>query len=171
MTRHRTRKLPLPNVLQSLRSLRLPRTRRGRHRAGALLALLVLWAVWLWSNHDQRQSWPRHQILNAIRFVESGDRDPVPDGDGGLAIGPYQIHAIYWRDAIAFEPSLGGTYQDCRRRAYAERVIDAYMRKWIPVEWARGFAETIAKVHNGGPKGADNPKTAGYWERVRSKLP
>ena len=137
MTRHRTRKLPRPNVLRALRSLRLPRTRRGRHRAGALLALLVLWAVWLWSNHDQRQSWPRHQILNAIRFGESVDRDPVPDGDGGLAIGPYQIHAIYWRDAIAFEPSLGGTYQDCRRRAYAERVIDAYMRKGIPVDWAR----------------------------------
>ncbi|MEZ6038659.1 MAG: hypothetical protein R3F29_14345 [Planctomycetota bacterium] len=29
-----------------------------------------------------------------------------------------------------FAPELGGDYQDCRRRAYAERIIDAYMRRY-----------------------------------------
>jgi hypothetical protein len=168
MTRRRA---PTLAVLRALRSLRLPRTQRGRRRAAGLLALFVLAMLWFLANGEPRQSWPRLQILNAIRLVESGDRAQVPDGDGGLAIGPYQIHEIYWRDAIAFEPSLGGSYQDCRRRAYAERVIDAYMRKWIPAQWARGEAEAIAKVHNGGPKGADNPKTSAYWDRVRALLP
>lgn len=167
----RRRRVPALALLRSLRSLRLPRTQRGRRRAAGLLALVVLAVLWALSNGGPRQSWSRPQILTAIRFVESGDRAQVPDGDGGLAIGPYQIHEIYWRDAIAFEPSLGGSYQDCRRRAYAERVIDAYMRKWIPAQWSRGEAEAIAKVHNGGPKGADNPKTAGYWDRVRALLP
>ena len=93
------------------------------------------------------------------------------DGDGGLAIGPYQIHEVYWRDAVRSDPALGGTYQDCRRRAYAEKVVAAYMRLHVPDAWARGDGETIARVHNGGPRGADKNATLGYWQRVRARLP
>jgi hypothetical protein len=115
-------------------------------------------------------TWSREQILHAIRVIESGDRDQVPDGDNGLAIGPYQIHRIYWEDALKADPALGGDYQDCRHRAYAERVIDAYMRKWIRDDWAAGSAEVIARTHNGGPGGAGKAATLGYWEKVRAVL-
>lgn len=118
-----------------------------------------------------RERWPRRDILDAIRFVESSGRDDVKDGDGGLAIGPYQIHEVYWRDAVAAEPSLGGRYQDCRNRDYAERVIAAYMRRHASSAWERGVAETLARIHNGGPRGDDNPATIGYWRRVRARLP
>lgn len=163
-------KLRLPR----LRLPRLPWPRSGRsrrRRTSAVLALGFLCLLGWWFADDGRQTWPRQQILDAIRYVESGHRADVPDGDGGLAIGPYQIHEVYWRDAVAFEPGLGGSYQDCRQRGYAERVVDAYMRKWIPGPWARGEAQAIARVHNGGPNGARNPKTDGYWRRVRGQLP
>jgi hypothetical protein len=123
-------------------------------------------------------AWPasasgRHRaILDAILLVESGGRDDCPDGDGGKAIGPYQIHRVYWEDAVKHAPELGRgrDYQACRQRAYAEQVITAYMQKWVPEAWRRGDAEVIARTHNGGPQGARNHKTDGYWERVRRRL-
>lgn len=107
-------------------------------------------------------------------MVESGDRDDCPDGDGGLAIGPYQIHRVYWLDAVRHDrllgPERGHDYADCRRRAYAERVIEAYMRRWVPQAWRAGEAEVIARTHNGGPRGARSPKTERYWARVKARL-
>jgi hypothetical protein len=175
-------RLPLPAPSTRRSRWRLPRptlrlsslSARARKRVATVLAALLLSVLW-WnfgaSDGGPRPTWPREQILAAIRFVESSDRDDVADGDGGKAIGVYQIHEAYWRDAVRAEPSLGGSYQDCRRRAYAERVVAAYMQKWAPAAWAAGDAETIARVHNGGPEGARKESTQRYWERVRAALP
>lgn len=133
-----------------------------------LLALLLLPVAV--AKGGEREVWPLREILDAIRFVESSNRDVVPDGDGGKAIGPYQIHEVYWRDAIAWDPTLGGDYQDCRRRDYAERVIEAYMRRHARAAWEAGDAEVVARIHNGGPRGAQNPATEPYWQRVRARL-
>ncbi|MCA8942258.1 MAG: hypothetical protein KDB80_06815 [Planctomycetes bacterium] len=137
-----------------------------------LLAGVVLLALTLVS--DPFPSPSHAEILDAIRMVESGGRDDCPDGDGGKAIGPFQIHENYWRDAVAFDPSIGPgngfSYQDCRDRDYAMRVVDAYMTRWIPDAWAAADAETIARTHNGGPRGAEKSSTEGYWQRVRKRL-
>jgi hypothetical protein len=148
---------------------RVGRARSSRWPA-AVLALAVLLTLW-WCSRGGRRHWPRTDILDAIRFVESSHRDDVPDGDGGRAIGPFQIHHVYWQDALRAEPQLGGGYQDCRRRDYAERVVGAYMRKWAADAWTAGDAEVIARVHNGGPRGHESPATLGYWQRVRARLP
>jgi hypothetical protein len=120
------------------------------------------------------QSRVRRDVLDAIRFVESSGREVVPDGDGGKAIGPFQIHRIYWLDAVHAEPQLGPAagfdYQHCRDRRYAERVVAAYMRRHVPGAWARGDAEVIARTHNGGPRGAQKSATDGYWRRVQRAL-
>ena len=112
-------------------------------------------------NHDE--------ILAAIRMTEtSGMQDP-PDGDEGLAIGPYQIHEPYWIDA-----GVAGEYQDCREAGYAERVIEAYMLRYVPRAWRECDAEVIARTHNGGPRGQDKAATLRYWRRVSywlSRLP
>jgi len=112
------------------------------------------------------------QILDAIRQVESGGRDDCPDGDGGRSIGPYQIQRAYWQDAQAYDPSLslGGTYQDCRKRGYAEKVIRAYMQRYIKAAWVRLDAEIIARTHNGGPSGSKKSATKAYWMRVKAQL-
>tara|TARA_R100000808_G_scaffold20650_1_gene44614 strand:- start:3973 stop:4413 length:441 start_codon:yes stop_codon:yes gene_type:complete len=110
------------------------------------------------------------QILDAIRQVESGGRDDCPDGDGGRSIGPYQVQRAYWEDATSFDPSLGGTYQDCRKRGYAEKVIRAYMRRYVSAAWTRLDAERIARTHNGGPRGASKTSTIAYWKKVQAEL-
>ncbi len=165
----------LRNRLRALaaqaRSAALAQRLRRRTRPG-LLALATLAALWLLAGRDDsRRSWPRAAILQAIRMVESGGDDAVGDGDGGRAIGPYQIHEVYWLDASAADGSLGGSYQDCRRRDYAERVVAAYMERHAAAAWRSGDAETIARVHNGGPLGAGKAATLGYWRRVRAQLP
>lgn len=146
------------------------RSHTARRTCFGAVGFLLLMGLW-WLQADPRATWPRSTILAAIRFVESGGRDDAPDGDSGQAIGPFQIHEAYWRDAFQHDPSLGGRYQDCRNRDYAERVVDAYMRRYAAAAWARGEAETIARVHNGGPGGASKDETRPYWERVRARLP
>jgi hypothetical protein len=143
------------------------RSTRVALAAGATIAVGVSLA---WLAAPARPTWDRDRILDAMRTVESGGRTDPPDGDQGRAIGPYQIHRAYWRDAVTFEPSLGGRYGDCRDRRYAERVIDAYMRRWVPGAWAAGDAEVIARTHNGGPDGAARAATLPYWQRIRTLL-
>jgi hypothetical protein len=117
-----------------------------------------------------RTHWSKAEILDAIRMVESGNRPYPPDGDGGRAIGPYQIHRRYWQDALDADPSLGGSYEQCREEPYARAVVDAYMRRWANEAWRTGHAETIARIHNGGPNGHRKETTLRYWGRVEARL-
>jgi len=110
------------------------------------------------------------QILDSIRMVESGGRDDCPDGDSGRSIGPFQIWSSYWKDAVSFDRSIGGKYQDCRNRTYSEKVVRAYMNRYVPRAWKTLDAEVIARTHNGGPRGARNDSTLKYWKKVRRVL-
>ena len=136
----------------------------------ALLAVLL--AVWLLADGVHEAAAPitvgefsRATILDAIRMVESSDRPNPPDGDDGLAIGPYQIHQSYWTDS-----GVQGSYTDCRQRRYAERVIEAYMHRYVAKAWRARNAEVIARTHNGGPRGRDKSATDKYWNRVATQL-
>jgi hypothetical protein len=108
------------------------------------------------------------EILAALRATESGGhgnggRDAT--GDGGRAIGPYQIHRAYFADS-----GVRGRYQDCRDPHFARRVVIAYWRRWCPEALERRDAEVLARVHNGGPRGARKSSTLAYWRKVESQL-
>ena len=113
-------------------------------------------------------------ILDAIEAVETGGhRDPANAvGDGGKALGPMQIHRVYWQDAVEHDPTLvanGETYQSVRDRTYARRVVMAYWSRYAKT-WS---AEEIARLHNGGPaamKAKRKHLTDGYWAKVRAAL-
>lgn len=109
----------------------------------------------------------RDKLLNAIRQVESSGVDNPKDGDQGKAIGPYQIHREYWQDAIKYKPSIGGKYEDCRKLEYAQKIVKAYLEKHGP---KNASDETLARIHNGGPKGHIRVSTVKYWQRVRKHL-
>lgn len=117
-------------------------------------------------------------LLDAICTVESGSPcDPgavrTVFGDGGKARGPYQIHAGYWKDS-----RVNCTYEAVDNRDIAERVIIGYMSRYCPkalVGYAETgdlkYAKTIARTHNGGPKGPIKEATEPYWLKVRKHLP
>lgn len=108
------------------------------------------------------------RILNAIRQVETGgEADPsAAVGDGGKAIGPFQIHKSYWQDAVEYDPSIGGVYTDCTDEAYARRIVIAYLSRYCK-SWSD---ETVARIHNGGPKGHRKAATVKYWRKVEKNL-
>ncbi len=110
-------------------------------------------------------------ILDAIEAVETGGHaDPANAiGDGGKALGPMQIHKVYWLDAVEHDPSLvanGETYQSVRDRTYARRVVMAYWSRYAK-SWT---SEELARIHNGGPKGYAKRATLGYWAKVKKAL-
>jgi hypothetical protein len=108
------------------------------------------------------------RVLDAIRIVETGgEKDPANAvGDGGKAIGPFQIHRVYWQDALEYDPSIGGTYADCKDEAYARRVVRAYLSRYVKT-WND---QTVARTHNGGPAGAKRKSTLNYWRKVQKHL-
>ena len=110
-------------------------------------------------------------ILDAIERVETGGHaDPANAvGDSGRALGPLQIHRVYWQDAVEHDPTLvanGETYASVRNRAYARRVVMAYWSRYAK-SWD---SETLARIHNGGPKGHTKRATLGYWAKVQKAL-
>lgn len=106
-----------------------------------------------------------NKFFDALHQVESGGKSSPPDGDSGRAIGPLQIWKTYWTDA-----KMPGKYEDVRDLAYARKTVESYMKRYAPDAWKAGDWQTLARIHNGGPKGASKPATTGYWDRVNKQL-
>jgi hypothetical protein len=122
--------------------------------------------------------------LRAIREVETGglpDHGRGARGDGGKALGPFQIHAAYWQDAADRDPLVAAqSHSVCLKDlAYSRQVVGSYMRRYAKAETARLRAgkgtladvEKVARIHNGGPRGHRKAATLAYWKKVRALLP
>ena len=108
--------------------------------------------------------------LDAVAMVESGADDQAV-GDGGKAIGRFQIWRIYWADAVQRCPALrDAVYGDVTDRVYAERIVVAYMLRYCPQAVADKDWERLSRVHNGGPHGHRKDATVGYWRKVEKQL-
>jgi hypothetical protein len=107
-------------------------------------------------------------VLDAIRIVETGGEENPSEavGDNGRSIGPFQISRAYWQDALEHDPSIGGTYTDCKDETYARQVVRAYLCRYVKT-WND---QTVARTHNGGPSGAKKKSTIKYWNKVRKHL-
>jgi len=108
-------------------------------------------------------------FLDALAQVESGGKDDAI-GDGGKAIGRMQIWEIYWKDAMAKCPKIGGEYKDCTTKTYAERIVVAYLLRYAAKAVADKDWQTLARIHNGGPRGATKAATRKYWAKVEKAL-
>lgn len=113
-------------------------------------------------------SWDLDQILVAIRHVETGgcpSQGTRAIGDGGHAIGPFQIHRAYWQDS-----NIPGLFEDCFDATYARKVMVSYWKRYCPEALQALDAEVLARVHNGGPTGSQKASTLGYWRKVERTL-
>jgi len=123
------------------------------------------------------------QTLDAIRVVETGGcaNDGIgAKGDGGNALGPYQIWSVYHQDAVERDPTLTD-YQLClTSKSYSERVVRAYMGRYAHAALRRLEAglgtiadvEQISRIHNGGPRGATTRRKATdpYWRKIKKEV-
>jgi hypothetical protein len=100
------------------------------------------------------------RLLDAIAHVEShNEADAI--GDGGRALGVYQIHRAYWTEGTRLL-GVHWSYKQARDPAKAREVARAYLlhhgRRRSPLEMAR--------IHNGGPNGHKKQTTLRYARRI-----
>jgi hypothetical protein len=106
---------------------------------------------------------PPASFFRALHIVETSGRTGPILGDGGKALGPLQIHRAYHADS-----RVAGDYSRVSDLNYSVRVATAYLKRHAPTAWAAGDVETLARVHNGGPKGHLKPATKGYGAKVKA---
>lgn len=107
------------------------------------------------------QAAPPASFFRALHLVETSGRTGAIIGDNGRALGPLQIHRGYHADA-----RIGGDYSRVADLDYSKRVVTAYLQRYAPKAWAAGDVTTLARVHNGGPRGASKPATVAYAAKV-----
>jgi hypothetical protein len=109
---------------------------------------------------------PPESFWRALHHVESsGRRGGLILGDQGRSRGPLQIMRAYHADS-----RVAGAYENVDDLAYSRRVVTAYLKRYAPKAWAAGDVETLARVHNGGPRGASKPQTKAYAAKVRRAM-
>lgn len=111
-----------------------------------------------------------NRFFKALHQVESSGRTGRIVGDSGKALGPLQIHREYFNDAADADPSLGNNYNQVVDLNFSKRVVRAYLTRYAPKAVASNDYETLARIHNGGPRGYKNPNTVGYWNKIRKNL-
>ncbi len=109
---------------------------------------------------------PSESFWRGLHIVESGGRRTgVILGDQGRSRGPLQIMRGYHADS-----RVAGAYEQVDDLAYSRKVVTAYLKRYAPKAWAAGDIETLARIHNGGPRGHLKPQTKAYAERVRRAM-
>ena len=118
-------------------------------------------AVFLLALCATAQAAPPPSFFRALHVVETSGRTGPIIGDGGAALGPLQIHRGYHQDS-----RVAGDYSRVADLDYSKRVVTAYLQRYAPAAWAAGDVTTLARIHNGGPRGASKPATVAYAAKV-----
>ena len=104
---------------------------------------------------------PPPSFFAALHQVETGGAIGATLGDNGKALGPLQIHRAYHADS-----RVGGEYSRCADLEYSKQVVTAYMQRYAKAAWDAGDIVTLARIHNGGPRGHLKPATLKYSQKV-----
>ncbi len=104
---------------------------------------------------------PPESFWKALHHVETSGRLGPIKGDNGAALGPLQIHRVYFQDS-----GVKGSYSQVADLAFARRVATAYLKRYAPKAWERGDVVTLARIHNGGPQGHRKQATLAYARKV-----
>ena len=142
-----------------------------------MLTLIVLAFIGLWSIttliiediHKWAESTNAKEIstfdkmLNAIEFVESGcNADAI--GDGGNAVGSFQIWKIFVRDCNRIFGEDKYTYEDRKSRVKSREMATIYLNHY------GGTTEEMVRKFNGGPQGHKKKATEAYWLKVKTRM-
>ena len=109
---------------------------------------------------------PSDDFFRALHIVESGGKRGAVLGDDGKSLGPLQISKAYHADSRVL-----GSYEKCADLGYSKTVVSAYLKRWAPEAWRKGDVETLAAVHNGGPRGASKPAATSFARKLKAFMP
>jgi len=102
------------------------------------------------------------ELIDKLWQVESAGSLNPPDGDGGRAAGPLQIHKCVVDDVNRF-CRTDFTYSDRYEPAKAKQITRLYITLWLE----RNREELAARIFNGGPRGWRKTATNSYWAKVK----
>ncbi len=123
-----------------------------------------------WENQiwDFNLSQNTTHLLSAIIQVESSNYDSAYNAFED-AVGCLQIRKCMVDDVNRILRRQGKierfAYDDRWLRTKSIKMFDIYCKYY-----GLTTAEEIARCWNGGPRGMNNEMTAGYWEKVKSKI-
>ena len=101
------------------------------------------------------------QLLDAIARIES-HCDPSAVGDGGRALGVYQIHRVYWEEDGTEFLGVDWPHRDAIDPRKARRIVKAYL-----LHYGKGKSLLdMARIHNGGPHGHKKEATLCYARKI-----
>jgi len=144
--------------------------RRERGIGGILGAAILMGAGWCTAAAGEEGSCPPAQrteieiLLDVLACVESSN-DPNAVGDGGRALGLYQIHRAYWEDGTRLL-GVNWPYRDALNPERARCVVRAYLLH----HGANRTLTDMARIHNGGPIGHRRRGTLSYAQKVSQLL-
>ncbi len=115
------------------------------------------------------------ELISAIHKVETSGRVGAILGDNGKALGPLQIHRVCWADAMEFNQSIGGKYENCADLKYSKKIFVSYSARYNKgmnfSNLTLGDCEAVARLWNSGPQWKRKmEKTDKYWSKVKSFL-
>lgn len=127
-------------------------------------AILLIGAAFLLLCTELKAAPLLDNLIDAIGIVESNNNDRAI-GDGGKAIGRYQIHKAYWVDGCQYL-KVDWPYSQAVDATKARLVVKAYL-----VRYGKGKSiEQLARIHNGGPNGWKKESTIKYWLKVKQEI-
>jgi len=90
------------------------------------------------------------QFLNALAMVEYSGKGPAPDGDGGRAVGPFQIWPVYRMEANRL--LRGPVFSDDDRKSFlaSREMARTVLTFWANYHRDRGIEitpEVLCSLH------------------------
>lgn len=105
------------------------------------------------------------QLLYAIAKVESNFNSAAV-GDGGKAVGMYQLHKNYVDDVNMILKRKEFTYEDRLNPEKSRKMVEIYLNYY-----GKGLSDMDkARIHNGGPKGHKKRATLAYAKKIQKHL-
>ena len=101
------------------------------------------------------------RTAKAVMQVESGG-DPLVVGDGGRAVGAFQIHKIMVAECNRIVVRQKWTMEDRIDPVKSLEMFKTYCLHY----WPKGGPEQWARGWNGGPNGPKRASTLDYWRKV-----
>jgi len=104
-----------------------------------------------------------NDLIDKIWKQESSGRLNPPDGDGGRAVGPLQIHQEALTD-VNQRFRLNYALEDMKEIEKAKLVAKLYITRYLD----NNLEEIAARIFHYGPAGWRGKDVDGYWEKIKN---
>ena len=111
-------------------------------------------------------------LIPLLLTIEGSNRDNVPPGDDGNAIGCLQIHKIYVREVNRILGENRYTYADRHNKNKSIEMAKIHIAYWSPKEMPGSLIDKLVilgRIHNAGPFGYNKKCSIPYAKKIKKE--